>query len=58
MQIGAGDANLIVPLEGVIDIAADAKGVYPLWAMEEGDGALMQIDEDGNLAGAAVELQD
>jgi valyl-tRNA synthetase len=23
MQIGAGDANLIVPLEGVVDIAAE-----------------------------------
>lgn len=33
----------------IIDIAADAKGVYPLWAMEEGDGALLQVDEEGNL---------
>lgn len=33
----------------VVDLAADAKGVYELWSMEEGDGALMQTDEDGNL---------
>jgi hypothetical protein len=33
----------------VVDLAADARGVYPLWAMEEGDGALMQTDENGNL---------
>ncbi len=33
----------------VIDIASDGKRLYPLWAMEEGDGALLQIDEDANL---------
>ncbi|TFG86524.1 MAG: hypothetical protein E4H17_04080, partial [Gemmatimonadales bacterium] len=33
----------------VVDIAADARGLYPLWAMEEGDGALMLMDEEGQL---------
>lgn len=35
--------------DNVKDIAADAHGVYPLWGMEEGDGALLQMNEDGKL---------
>ena len=33
----------------VLDIAADASGLYPIWSVEEGDGALLHCDEDGNL---------
>ena len=39
---GGGWAN-------VVDIAADPTGVYPLWGIEEGDGGLMKLDEDGNM---------
>ena len=33
----------------VQDVAADASGVYVLWAMEEGDGALVHMDENGQI---------
>ncbi len=33
----------------VVDIASDNDGIFPLWAEEEGDGALLHLDEDGNL---------
>ena len=33
----------------VMDIAADANGVYPLWGFEEAVGVLLRIDEQGKL---------
>ena len=35
--------------DNVKDIAADATGIYPLWGVEEGDGALLHTDENGQL---------
>ena len=35
--------------DNVLDIAADASGIYPLWGIEEGDGLLIHADEDGNV---------
>ncbi len=35
--------------DNVVDIAADRTGLYPLWGIEEGDGGLLHVDEDGNL---------
>jgi hypothetical protein len=34
--------------DNVQDIASDATGVYPIWGVEEGDGGLMHVDENGN----------
>jgi len=35
--------------DNVLDIAADAAGIYPLWGIEEGDGVLIHADEEGNV---------
>jgi hypothetical protein len=35
--------------DNVKALAADRTGLYPLWGIEEGDGGLLKIDEDGNL---------
>ncbi len=35
--------------DNVKDVAADATGLYPIWGIEEGDGGLLHVDEDGNL---------
>lgn len=33
----------------VVDLASDPTGLYPVWGVEEGDGGLLHVDEDGNL---------
>ncbi|HEY3397593.1 MAG TPA: FlgD immunoglobulin-like domain containing protein [Armatimonadota bacterium] len=33
----------------VVDMGSDPTGLYALWAIEEGDGGLLHLDEEGNL---------
>jgi len=49
MQVGAGDANIVVPLEGVIDIAAEKARLEKALAVSEKEAKAL----DGRLSNAA-----